>query len=58
VVVQTQPDCVGSVAEQMDVSVPEVVEVVQHFAQQVHQLGAVISPTDSVEQVQETTTAD
>jgi hypothetical protein len=58
VVVQTQLGYAGLVAEQMDACVPEVVEVVQHFAQQEHQLGAAIMPTDSAEQVQETTTAD
>jgi hypothetical protein len=58
VVVQTQLGYAGLVAEQMDACVPEAVEVVQHFAQQEHQLGAAIMPTDSAVQVQETTTAD
>jgi hypothetical protein len=58
VVAQTRLDYVGLVAEQTDVCVPVAVEVVQHFAQQEHQLGAAIMPTDSAVQVQETTTAD
>jgi hypothetical protein len=63
VVAQTQLDYVGTMlltmpVSQVDVCVPKAVVAAQVFVQQRHRLGAVFSPTDSVEQVREMTTAD